>query len=64
MIHKFMFFFCWLFLHTPCSYKLVKFRLKALFAILLLLFYGGAHGVMVIVAGNGHGVTSSKTGRD
>ena len=25
---------------------------------------GGARGVMVIVAGNGHGDTSSNTGRD
>ena len=25
---------------------------------------GGAHGVMVIVAGNGHGDTSSNPGRD
>ena len=26
--------------------------------------YGGAHGVMVIVVGNGHGGTSSNLGRD
>ena len=25
----------------------------------MYLFYGGAHGVMVIIAGNGHGFTSS-----
>ena len=27
-------------------------------------FYGGVRGVMVIVVGNGHGDTSSNTGRD
>ena len=27
-------------------------------------FIGGAHGVMVIVEGNGHGDTSSNPGRD
>ena len=26
--------------------------------------FGGAHGVMVIVEGNGHGDTSSNPGRD
>ena len=26
--------------------------------------FGGAHGVMVIVVGNGHGDTSSSPGRD
>ena len=26
--------------------------------------FGGAHGVMVIVVGNGHGDTSSNPGRD
>ena len=26
--------------------------------------FGGAHGVMVIVAGNGHGDTSSSPGQD
>ena len=28
------------------------------------IFKGGAHGVMVIVIGNGHGDTSSNPGRD
>ena len=28
------------------------------------IFYGGARGVMVIVAGSGHGDTSSNLGRD
>ena len=28
------------------------------------LVFGGARGVMVIVAGNGHGDTSSNPGRD
>ena len=28
------------------------------------LLKGGAHGVMVIIAGNGHGDTSSNPGRD
>ena len=27
-------------------------------------YLGGAHGVMVIVVGNGHGDTSSNPGRD
>ena len=29
-----------------------------------ILVFGGARGVIVIVAGNGHGDTSSKPGRD
>ena len=28
------------------------------------IVFGGAHGVMVIVVGNGHGDTSSNPGRD
>ena len=28
------------------------------------LSFGGAHGVMVIIAGNGHGDMSSNPGRD
>ena len=28
------------------------------------MHFGGAHGVMVIVVGNGHGDTSSNPGRD
>ena len=31
---------------------------------IILWFYGGARGVMVIVVGNGHGDTSSNPGRD
>ena len=30
----------------------------------LALTFGGASGVMVIVVGNGHGDTSSNSGRD
>ena len=31
---------------------------------ILIIFWGGARGVMVIVVGNGHGDTSSNPGRD
>ena len=34
------------------------------FYILLIQIYGGAHGVMVIILGNGHGDMSSNPGRD
>ena len=37
--------------------------LKHFFSIIRYVF-GGAHGVMVIVAGSGHGDTSSNPGRD
>ena len=32
--------------------------------ICYIILNGGAHGVMVIVKGNGHGDTSSNLGRD
>ena len=37
---------------------------KQITGVKLLLLYGGAHGVMVIVVGNGHSDTSSNPGRD
>ena len=34
------------------------------YTVYTLFFPGGARGVMVILAGNGHGDTSSNPGRD
>ena len=43
--------------HGPCARMTPKF-------VKCFIFFGGAHGVMVIIVGNGHGDTSSNPGRD
>ena len=45
-----------------CSFKWKLFKL--LDYRMISIFLGSAHGVMVIIVGNGHGDTSSNPGRD
>ena len=49
---------------NPRSNMSNHFRFELLLSIRFSLSFGGARGVMVIVAGIGHGDTSSNPGRD